>query len=176
MRDQSQRQSTRQRQLPKQQALPRRTHKQKADRQAHTHTYMRYQAHLSGNISVESMAIFPRNRWSWSRSLLQLRLQARRRLSLAPTISIFMQTITPDLRQHRMQMLHYPSPSHGSGLLCREQFPDDAAYGSGRGIGNSNGNGGGVSIFLLRAQHLRYCGTFATGNLQLATGNQQFSS
>lgn len=127
------------------------------------------------------MAIFPRKRWSWSwsRSLLQLRLQARRRLSLAPTISIFMQTITPsDLRQHRMQMLHFPSSSHDCALLCTEQFPDDAAYGPGRGIGNSNGNGGGggVSIFLLRAQHLRYCATVATGNLQLATGNQQFSS
>ncbi|KAL7731372.1 hypothetical protein ACLKA6_001399 [Drosophila palustris] len=101
--------------------------------------------------------------------LLQLLLQARRRLSLAPTISIFMQTITPsDLRQHRMQMLPAAPPE------------DAAAYGSGHGIGNSDFNSnskssdnGGVSIFLLRAQHLRYC---ATCNRQLATGNQQFSS
>ncbi|KAM8707714.1 hypothetical protein ACLKA7_014792 [Drosophila subpalustris] len=86
--------------------------------------------------------------------LLQLLLQARRRLSLAPTISIFMQTITPsDLRQHRMQMPPAAPPE------------DAAAYGSGHGIGsdfNSNSksnDNGGVSIFLLRAQHLRYCAT-----------------
>jgi len=43
--------------------------------------------------------------WSRSSGAVQLLLRAQRRLSLAPTISIFMQTITPsDLHQHRMQI------------------------------------------------------------------------
>lgn len=79
-----------------------------------------------------------------------------------------MQTITPsDLRQHRMQMLHFPMAMAKALCSSSQMMPPTDLH--------SNGNGG-VSIFLLRAQHLRYCATVATSDLQLATGNQQFSS
>lgn len=60
----------------------------------------------------------------WSRGAVQLLLQAQRRLSLAPTISIFMQTITPsDLHQHRMQI----SAAYGTMGSAWSRIPDSGS-------------------------------------------------